>query len=191
MDLHAAVVCITGGSSGIGLGLAEEFLKAGSTVIITGRRQGPLEDAKKKLSKLHTFQGDVSDIESRQKLVAWLLENFPKLNILVNNAGIQRRVTAAEETDDWSERALELKINIEAPVHLMHLLTPHFRKQPEVLPVFADTQSPCNDTMATFEALVVDFAVLLQACFMNVTSGLAFLPTAFAPLCEWLLDIIV
>ncbi|KAK9866977.1 hypothetical protein WJX84_012151 [Apatococcus fuscideae] len=151
MDLHAAVVCITGGGSGIGLGLAEEFLKAGSTVIITGRRQGPLEDAKKKLSKLHTFQGDVSDIESRQKLVAWLLENFPKLNILVNNAGIQRRVTAAEETDDWSERALELKINIEAPVHLMHLLTPHFRKQPE-------------------------------ACFMNVTSGLAFLPTAFAPL---------
>lgn len=87
MDLNAAVVCITGGSSGIGLGLAEHFLNAGSTVVVTGRRDGPLNDAKKKFPKLETFQGDVSDIESRQKLVHWLLENFPKLNILVNNAG--------------------------------------------------------------------------------------------------------
>lgn len=149
--MNAAVVCITGGSSGIGLGLAEHFLNAGSTVIITGRREGPLQDAKKRFPKLETFQGDVSDIESRQKLVHWLLEKFPKLNILVNNAGIQRRATAVKETDDWSERQAELDINISAPVHLIHLLTPHFRKQPE-------------------------------ACFMNVTSGLAFLPTMFAPL---------
>ncbi len=132
MDLNAAVVCITGGTSGIGLGFAEEFLKAGSTVIVTGRRQEPIVEAKKKLPKLHTFQGDVSDIESRRKLVSWLLEDFPKLNIFVNNAGIQRRVTAPNETDDWSERQAELDINIAAPVHLMHLLTPHFRQQPEV-----------------------------------------------------------
>ena len=133
MDLHSAVVCITGGSSGIGLGLAEEFLKAGSTVIVTGRRAEPLEEAKKRFPQLQTYQGDVSDVASREKFVAWLLEKFPKLNILVNNAGIQRRSTASNETDDWSARQTELDINIAAPVHLMHLLTPHFRKQSEVL----------------------------------------------------------
>ena len=67
--------------------MAENFLNAGSTVIVTGRREGPLQEAKKKFPNIETFQGDVSDIESRQKLVSWLLQNFPKLNILVNNAG--------------------------------------------------------------------------------------------------------
>ena len=88
-DLHSATVLITGGSSGIGLGLASEFIKAGSTVIITGRREGPLKEAQAKYPKLHYQVNDVSKAEERQKLTQWAIKEFPQLNVLVNNAGIQ------------------------------------------------------------------------------------------------------
>ena len=149
-DLKSATVLITGGSSGIGLGLAEEFLKAGSTVIVTGRREGPLKEAQAKLPKLHIHVNDVSEAEERKKLSAWAVKEFPKLNVLVNNAGIQRRGALAEEPEDWSVRQLEYKINMEAPVHLMQLFSSHFVKQKE-------------------------------AAFVNISSGLAFIPCPFAP----------
>ena len=88
-DLQSATVLITGGSSGIGLGLASEFLKAGSTVIITGRREEPLKEAQAKHPKLHYQINDVSRAEDRQKLSQWAIKEFPQLNVLVNNAGIQ------------------------------------------------------------------------------------------------------
>lgn len=132
-NLSAAVVCITGGGSGIGLGLAERFLAAGSTVIITGRRDSALKAAQERLPKLHVFQNDAADAAERSKLVAWLIENHPQLNVLINNAGIMRRLNAASSTtEDWDETQKELAINLEAPIHLMQLLTPHFLKQPEV-----------------------------------------------------------
>ncbi len=87
MDLSKAVVCITGGSEGIGLGLAQEFLKAKSTVSVTGRRAEALQKAKDKVSGLHTFQGDVGNISDREKLVDWLVRTHPAINIFVNNAG--------------------------------------------------------------------------------------------------------
>lgn len=63
-DLSKAVALITGGSSGIGFGMAEELLKAGSTVIVTGRRESALQDTQEKLSnsRLHTFVNDASKV---------------------------------------------------------------------------------------------------------------------------------
>ena len=132
MDLQSATVCITGGSSGIGLGLAERFLRSGSTVVVTGRRANALQEAKSKLPGLHTFQGDVGEEADRIKLVKWLKENFPKLNIFVANAGIMRRFNLASETESWKATQNEIRINLDSPIHFMYLLTPHFLKQPEV-----------------------------------------------------------
>ena len=53
-------------------------------------------------------------------------------DIVCLSAGMVRRVTAPVETDNWAERQLEIAINLEAPVHFMQMLTPHFLKQPEV-----------------------------------------------------------
>ena len=63
-DISKAVALITGGSSGIGFGMAEELLKAGSTVIVTGRRESALKDTQAKLSnpRLHTFVNDASKV---------------------------------------------------------------------------------------------------------------------------------
>ena len=87
---------------------------------------------KNKLPGLHTFQGDVGEEADRIKLVKWLKENFPKLNIFVANAGIMRRFNLASETESWKATQNEIRINLDSPIHFMYLLTPHFLKQPEV-----------------------------------------------------------
>ena len=92
-----------GGSSGIGLGLAEEFLTAGSTVIVTGRRESALNDAKQKLPGLHIHVSDVSSVQDRQSTAKWAVENFPKLNILVSKHGhLQRQLTHSKSALAYS-----------------------------------------------------------------------------------------
>lgn len=74
----------SGGGTGIGLGLAERFLSAGSTVVVTGRRQEVLDEAKSKFPALHTFANNVSKASEREALAAWAVKEFPKLNVLVS-----------------------------------------------------------------------------------------------------------
>jgi uncharacterized oxidoreductase len=85
-------VLITGGATGIGYALAEEFVKAGDTVIICGRRQNKLEEAKRNLQELHIKACDVSKEAERKLLVGWITDNFKNFNMLINNAGIQRMI---------------------------------------------------------------------------------------------------
>ena len=91
MKLGSNAVLITGGASGIGLGLAARFLKAGSDVLVCGRREDKLREAREKYPALHTHACDVSTERGRAALADWVIREFPALNILVNNAGIQLR----------------------------------------------------------------------------------------------------
>jgi uncharacterized oxidoreductase len=124
MDLKNNIVLITGGSTGIGFALAERFLNAGSEVIVCGRREDALNEAKDKLPGLYTYVCDVSSEEERKGLLNWATDNFPKLNVLINNAGIQRRKRLSTD-EPWSEVQKELSINLEAPLHLANLFIPH------------------------------------------------------------------
>lgn len=124
MQLSGNTILITGGASGIGLALAERFLQAGSEVIICGRRENKLREAKQKLPKLHTHLCDVATAEQRVALRDWVFTNFPALNVLINNAGIQRRI-ALTQPEHWETTREELAINLEAPIHLTTLLLPH------------------------------------------------------------------
>ena len=128
MDLSGNTVLITGGASGIGYAFAERFLKAGSEVIICGRREDKLREAKEKHPRLNTYVCDVAEASERVKLFEWASGEFPALNVLVNNAGIQRRV-ALTESEEWEQTRKEIAINFEAPVHLSRLFMPHLEKQ--------------------------------------------------------------
>ena len=128
MDLSTNTVLITGGASGIGFALTERFLSAGSEVIVCGRREEKMREAQIKYPNLHIRVCDVSHSSDRVSLFEWVTREFPKLNILVNNAGIQRRFQIAQNSD-WEKIEEELAINLDAPIHLSALFIPHLLKQ--------------------------------------------------------------
>ncbi len=128
MDLTSNTVLITGAASGIGLTLAQRFLRAGSRVIGCGRREEKLRDAQAKDPRLVIRTCDVGDPDERVALFRWAVATYPQLNVLVNNAGIQRRVTLADP-EEWAQTQQEIAINFEAPLHLAQLFIPHLSKQ--------------------------------------------------------------
>ena len=128
MELASNTVLVTGGASGIGLALAERFLAAGSDVIVCGRRAHTLDEARARQPRLNTRVADVASESDRESLVRWAVSEHPALNVLVNNAGIQRRVALADP-EPWPATHEELVINLEAPIHLSRLMIPHLTKQ--------------------------------------------------------------
>jgi uncharacterized oxidoreductase len=128
MNLSGNTILITGGASGIGWSFAERFLSAGNEVIICGRREERLRELREKYPKIHTRACDLADARQRVELYEWAIGEFPSLNVLVNNAGIQRRVSL-QESEDWQDTHSEIAINFSAPVHLSRLFIPHLLKQ--------------------------------------------------------------
>lgn len=145
-------VLITGGATGIGLALAERFLAQGCQVIVVGRRAEKLAEAQDKHPRLITRVADVADEESRVELYHWVVENYPECNLLVNNAGIQKRINLTKISDrSWSELREEIAINLEGAIHLTLLFLPHLRSKE-------------------------------RATIIQVTSGLSLIPAPFAPI---------
>ncbi len=120
MNLSNNTILITGGATGIGLGLAEKFLQENNKVIICGRRAEALQAAADQFPALITKVCDLSDPSEREGLYTWIAENHPDLTVLVNNAGIQQWMAISDE--DFFQRAkIEIVTNIEAPIHLTSL----------------------------------------------------------------------
>ena len=86
MRLSENTVLITGGATGIGFAMAEAFVNAGSEVIICGRREHRLLEARGKRPELHTRVCDVASVSDCRQLLEWVSANFEGLNVLVNNA---------------------------------------------------------------------------------------------------------
>jgi uncharacterized oxidoreductase len=120
MKLSDNKILITGGASGIGLGLTERFIRENNRVIICGRRMDILQEAAVKYPGVITKQCDLSVEEERAGLFRWIAENHPDLNVLVNNAGIQNWMDAGD-TDFYSRARQEMEINVLAPLHLISL----------------------------------------------------------------------
>ena len=120
MNLSNNKILITGGASGIGLGLTERFLKEKNTVIICGRRDDVLNEVQSKYPSVITRVCDLTKEADRIELYNWIAAEHKDLNILVNNAGIQNWMKVTDP--DFSEKAnTEININVVAPVHLASL----------------------------------------------------------------------
>ena len=124
MKLAGNSVLITGGATGIGWAMAEALLTAGSEVIICGRREEKLQEAKKKHPKLQIRACDVADAADREALVRWTADSFPALNVLINNAGIQRDIDFTRGIDAFLAAPNEIRIDLEAPIVLTGLFVP-------------------------------------------------------------------
>ncbi len=130
MKLSGNTILITGGATGIGYALAERFLSSGNRVVVCGRREEKLSAVRASHPGVETRVCDVADEDERRRLYEWAVAAFPDLNVLVNNAGVQRRVRLTDR-EDWTATRSEIAINFEAPVHLTRLFTPHLLGQDE------------------------------------------------------------
>lgn len=131
MKTKGNTVLITGGATGIGQALAEVLLREGNEIIVCGRREQKLLEAKNKFPNVHIRKCNVADIDERKALFWWTTENFPNVNVLINNAGIQRQIDFKKGIEELESGEDEIEINLRATIHLSALFIPHLVKQPE------------------------------------------------------------
>ena len=129
MNLEGNTVLITGGSSGIGLELARGFLRRRNTVIVTGRNRSALEAAQKTLPGLQTIQSDVADPDAIADLHRRIARDFPRLNVLVNNAGVMRKIDLQTSGDDARDITEEIEINLSGPIRMVTRFLPVLKTQ--------------------------------------------------------------
>jgi uncharacterized oxidoreductase len=128
MNLENNTILITGGSSGIGLQLSKVLIQRGNKVIICGRSNEKLDNAKSTEPKLITYQCDLSNSKQCSDFSKLISEKHPDLNILINNAAIVNK-TNFLSTDNIIEMAEnEMETNFMAPLRLIHFLTPILMK---------------------------------------------------------------
>jgi uncharacterized oxidoreductase len=112
MKLTGRTILITGGSAGIGLAFALKFVELGNEVIVTGRRQAALDEVKSRHAKLHTMQSDVADPAQIAALAARMKAEFPKLDVLMNNAGVMLYKNLKAPAADLAGLTAEMNINV-------------------------------------------------------------------------------
>ena len=116
MKLQGKVAIVTGGTKGIGYGIAEEFLKEGAKVIITGRDAATGEEAQRKLSAdfkdVLYVQEDVSDLTMLQHTVDTAVEKFGRLDIYMANAGINdpKKTHFLEITPEQYDKIMDINL---------------------------------------------------------------------------------
>lgn len=116
---------ITGGTSGIGLETAKEFLREGARVAITGRNPETLEKARKELgSEVVVIASDVGEAAGQKKVAETVRQAFGTLDVVFLNAGI----VEMRPLDQWDETAFDrsFNINFKGPFFLLQALLPSF-----------------------------------------------------------------
>lgn len=135
MKLENNTILITGGGSGIGLGLAEAFSQKGNKVIIAGRRKDLLESVSQKYDGMDYIELDVANAESIKTAVSSLIEKYPDLNVVINNAGIMPFDNAAEKIDPATCQRI-VDTNLIGPIMLTSALIEHLKAQPQASIVY-------------------------------------------------------
>ena len=130
MKLSGNTVFITGGTSGIGRALAEAFHQRGNKVIVAGRRKALLDEIAKANPGIDTVELDIGDAAQIREVAAQLIERYPALNVVINNAGIMPFDDAGGPLDD--DQAVRLvDTNLLGPVRVSAAFVEHLKRQPE------------------------------------------------------------
>ncbi|QNK55864.1 SDR family NAD(P)-dependent oxidoreductase [Paenibacillus sp. PAMC21692] len=113
MNPSGHTVFITGGASGIGLALTEQFVRHGNKVIVAGRSESKLSEVMSRYPEVHVIRCDISEEGDMNRLVKWLSEEHPDLSVLINNVGIQYNY----DFNDWKALDTDNKIKEETEIN--------------------------------------------------------------------------
>jgi uncharacterized oxidoreductase len=135
MNLTGNTIFITGGGSGIGRGIAEAFHRLGNQVIISGRRKKALEETIKANPGMASIDLDVESPASIRTAAKQLTSAYPRLNVLINNAGIMLPDTAAGAQDD-AQLVSTVTTNFMGPLRVTSALIEHLKAQPSATIIY-------------------------------------------------------
>ncbi|MBN8804122.1 MAG: SDR family oxidoreductase [Sphingopyxis terrae] len=124
MKTTGNTILVTGGGSGIGLALAQRWHDAGNVVIVTGRNSAKLDAAIAGRANMHALPLDVTDADAIAAFAADIVQRFPDLNVLVNNAGVMM-YEALDGERDLSDAEATVVTNLLGPIRLTDALIDH------------------------------------------------------------------
>ena len=127
-SLEGAVAVVTGASRGLGRAIAEELGRKGAKVVVNySRSKEPAEEVVEQLSDAVAIQADVSDAEQAQRLIDEAIEKFGRIDVLVNNAGINRDKTLKKlSIEEWDT---VVKTDLNSAFYTVHAALPHMIEQ--------------------------------------------------------------
>lgn len=128
LDYHGKVVLVTGGTKGVGAGIACSFLGAGAQVIVCGR-SAPQALPQVGENQVQFIASDVRDLESLHALFAQIRSDFGRLDVVVNNAGGSPPADAATVSPRFSESIIRL--NLIAPLNVAQQANSLMQEQPD------------------------------------------------------------
>ncbi|MEC0128323.1 SDR family oxidoreductase [Paenibacillus pabuli] len=133
MKLKGRTILVTGGTSGIGFAFAKRLLDMENTVIITGRSQQRIDQIVENNPGLIGIVADVSDPNSVEHLAKELIIHYPKLDIILNNAGIIHEFDLFDETVTYEQLTTEIATNLNGTIYITKTLLPLLAKQQEAM----------------------------------------------------------
>ena len=126
-NFNEKIVIVTGGGTGIGRAITEIFAQNNAKVLITGRRESPLQDLSQSYpEQVSMLQADVTKAEDRKKIIQTAVDRYGRLDVLVNNAGVHLVAPIQESTDEQFEQSYQA--NLIAPASLIRESIPHLSK---------------------------------------------------------------
>jgi NAD(P)-dependent dehydrogenase (short-subunit alcohol dehydrogenase family) len=132
-SLEGRAAIITGATQGLGLAIAEAYVRAGASVVLCGRNPELLKEAREKIAtlsaphqKILACAADVSNLSDVRQLVETAFQAFPRLHILVNNAGVYGPMGPIEQVD-WQAWVKAIEINLFGSVLMCRAVLPHFK----------------------------------------------------------------
>jgi NAD(P)-dependent dehydrogenase (short-subunit alcohol dehydrogenase family) len=158
--LEGKIALITGGTSGIGLATAKQFVNEGAFVFITGRRDPELAAAKKEIGRNVTgVQGDVSNLCDLDRLFAQIKQEKVKLDIVFANAGVARYAPFGQITEEFYDSIFS--INVKGPLFTVQKALPVLPDGASIIlnaSVVGSKGLPANSVYSATKAAVRSFA---------------------------------